>query len=690
MRNDVIDKQKIKEALSILKLDGQLFEIRILKGKKIISGYFKSIDVMLKQLDTVDLNGTNIFYSLNYINEDCYCREQKDCFRLNVTTTSDTDIDSFQWLLIDLDPVRKRGISSTKEELVKAYDLARRIIEYLRDRQWPAPVMALSGNGIHLLYGIGLKNTEDNASILERCLKALNLIFSDQYVEIDTSVFNPSRVSKLYGSTAQKGSDTKERPHRMARIITKPDKVEQVKKEQLEKLASEYEDSQPVQKSSKSSSFDIEGWIEEHGIRVARVDTWKDTTKYVLEECPFDSNHKAPDSTIIKQPSGAIAFKCFHNSCSGHDWHELRLMYEPDAYDDKTFEQDQRIEDGWKAYKAFNRQRTDIEYKEAETPENPSDMFLSAKQILAMPKEERICIPTGLKEFDKRVGGLAKGEITLVSGMRGAAKSTWLNQVALGAINHGFSTLVYSGELKNERFMNWLFQQAAGKDHVERSKKYNDFWYCKNEVKPKIAEWLDGKFFLYNNNYGSNFRQIAEVLQKVIKNYRSDLVIIDNMSILDLSDITSDRKADKWDHQKLFVETLKNISMICNCHIIFVAHPRKAMGFLRLDDVGGSGSLGNFVDNAFIVHRKNSDFQKGYDNNFGKGKCDRKFNSLVDNVIEVVKERETGMQDVFIPLYYEQSTRRLKNDMDERIVYGWDSDGFIGEWLEPDQDLPFH
>jgi len=689
MNGSMVDKEKIKEALGILKADGQLFEVRILKGKQIISGYFKNADVMVKALDTVDLRNANIFYTLNCINEDCYSREQRDCFRVNVTTTNDKDIDTYQWMLIDMDPVRSTGISSTKEELTKAYDMARRIIEYLRQRQWPAPIMALSGNGIHLLYRVALKNTDENARMIERCLKALDLIFSDQYVEIDKKVFNPGRVSKLYGTTAQKGSNTADRPHRMAKIITKPDTVQQVSKEQLEKLASEYIEAQPIQKRQKSS-FDIEGWIEEHGIRVSRIDTWKDTTKYVLEECPFDSNHKSPDATIIKQPNGAIAFKCFHNSCSGHDWHELRLMYEPDAYDDKTLEENQRIEDGWKAYKAFNRQRTDIEYKEAETPENPSDMFLSAKQILAMPKEERICIPTGLKEFDKRVGGLAKGEITLVSGMRGAAKSTWLNQVALGAINHGFSTLVYSGELKNERFMNWLFQQAAGKDHVERSKKYNDFWYCKNEVKPKIAEWLDGKFFLYNNNYGSNFRQIAEVLQKVIKNYRSDLVIIDNMSILDLSDITSDRKADKWDHQKLFVETLKNISMICNCHIIFVAHPRKAMGFLRLDDVGGSGSLGNLVDNAFIVHRKNNDFEKGYNTLFGKGKCDRKFNSLVDNVIEVVKERETGMQDVFIPLYYEQSTRRLKNDMDERIVYGWDSDGFIGEWLEPDQDLPFH
>ena len=690
MKSSMVDTEKIKEALGILKADGQLFEVRILKGKQIISGYFKNADVMVKALDTVDLRNANIFYTLNCINEDCYSREQRDCFRANVTTTNDKDIDTYQWMLIDMDPVRSTGISSTKEELTKAYDMARRIIEYLRQRQWPAPIMALSGNGMHLLYRIALKNTDENARMIERCLKALDLIFSDQYVEIDKKVFNPGRISKLYGTTAQKGSNTADRPHRMAKIITKPDTVQQVSKEQLEKLAAEYIEAQPIQKRQKSA-FDIEGWIEEHGIRVSRIDTWKDTTKYVLEECPFDSNHKSPDATIIKQPSGAIAFKCFHNSCSGHDWHELRLMFEPDAYDDKSAEDDERINRKWKEYKNFNRQRQDIEYKEIETPENPSDMFLSAKQILAMPKEERVCIPTGLKVFDKRVGGLAKGEITLVSGMRGAAKSTWLNQVALGAVDHGFSTLVYSGELKNERYMNWLFQQAAGKDFVEKSKKYTDYWYCKNEVKPKIAEWLDGKFYLYNNNYGSNFKQIAEVLQKVIKNYRSDLVIIDNMSILDLSDITDDRKADKWDYQKLFVETLKNLSMLCNCHIIFVAHPRKALGFLRLDDVGGSGSLGNLVDNAFIVHKKNKDFQKGYDNLFGRNSCGAKFDALVGNVIEVVKERETGMQDVFIPLYFEQSTKRLKNDMDERIVYGWDSDGFIGQWLEPpDEELPFH
>lgn len=684
--NDMIDMEKIKESLSILKPDGQLFEIRIMKGKQIISGYFTDSDTLEQAFSTVDLRGTNIFYTLNVVNPDCYSREQKDCFRVSKVTTGDKDIDSYQWMLVDLDPVRKTGISSTNEEVTKAYEMAKRVVEYLREREYPAPIMALSGNGIHLLYRIAVKNAPENVNMMERCLKALDQMFSNEDVEIDKKVANPSRISKLYGTTAQKGSSTKDRPHRMARIINKPEKVELVKKELLERLASEYIDDTPtyVNRQSRHSDFDIERWMAEHNIRVARTETWKDTTKYILEECPFDESHKAPDATIIRQPSGAIAFKCFHNSCAGHDWHELRLKYEPDAYDDKRSEEEQRIEDGWKRYKAFNRQREDITYK-IEDPKqvNPKDMFLSAKMISSRPKEERICIPTGLIDFDRKVGGLAKGEISLASGLRGAAKSTWLSQIVLTAVDRGFNTLVYSGELRSDRFLNWLYLQAAGKDFVMQSKKYENYYYCKDEVKPQIDEWLDGKFYLYDNKYGSNFRSIATVLRSVIEEFKADFVVIDNMSILDLTDISSGQRTDKWDQQKLFVETLKNLALICNCHIIFVAHPRKAMGFLRFDDVGGSGSLGNLVDTGFIMHRINTDFLNGYKSYFGKP-----WAGGGNNVLEVVKERETGLQEYFIPLWYEQSTKRLKNDPDERIVYGWDHDGFLSGWID-DGDMPW-
>lgn len=678
-----IDILRVKDALSILKPNGQLFEVRILKGKTIISGYFTNVDVLEKAFSTVDLHGANIFYTLNEIDPDCYARNQKDRFLQEKTTTSDSDIISFQWLLVDLDPVRKTGISSTNAELTRAYNKAQTIVEYLRDKGFPAPVMACSGNGMHLLYRVALANNKDNVRMLERCLKALDLIFSDEYVEIDKKVFNPARISKLYGTMAQKGSSTSDRPHRMSRIITRPDVVMATEKSLLQALADEYpEEAEPIRQ--KAESFDIDGWIERYDIRIDKVKHWKDTTTYVLQECPFDESHKAPDSAIIKMPNGAICFKCLHNSCSGHDWRELRLKYEPDAYDDKRAEDEARIEAGWKAYKAFNRQRMDVPYQQSDPEMDPAEMFDTVMEIISRPEEQRICIPTGLISFDKRVGGLAKGEISLISGLRGAAKSTWLSQVALYAVDSGYNTIVYSGELKDKRFATWLLQQAAGYDHVSQSKKYLGMYYCNNDVRERIAKWIGPRLRLYNNKYGSNFRAIATKLQDVIRAYQADFVIIDNMSILDLTDISSDRRTDKWDQQKLFVETLKNLAMVCNCHIAFVAHPRKALGFLRLDDVGGSGSLGNLVDNAFIVHRVNNDFIRGYKVYMG-----REWNTNCSNVIEVVKERETGIQDMFIPLWYEPQTRRMKNSEDERLVLGWDYDGFIGIQMDVD-DLPFN
>ena len=689
MNDNLIKIEQIKEALDVLKFDNQLFEVRILKGKTTISGYFTNTDTLVKAFKLVDLRNANIFYTLNVIDESCYSREQHDRFLQSKTTTSDGDITAYQWLLIDLDPVRKSGISSTKEELKAAYDRGNRIAEYLRERQWPAPVMACSGNGIHLLYSINLANNKDNVQLIERNLKALALLFNDEKVEVDTSVFNPSRISKLYGTMAQKGSSTKDRPHRMSQIISVPPVREVVVKEQLEKLAMEYPQEAQASRPTSKSSFDLEEWLDTYGIRVHAVKEWKDATRYVLEECPFDSNHKAPDATIIQMRSGAICFKCLHNSCSGRDWRELRLKYEPDAYDDKRIENDARIEaefQQWKQYLAYNRNREDVTYQEDVIDEEHIEQaFETMDDIAHKPVKERIYIKTGVEEYDKKTGGLAKGEISLVSGLRGSAKSTLLSQWTLNAIDQDYRVVVYSGELTDSRYAAWTYQQAAGKDWVKQSTKYENVYFCVDEVKEQIRAWMRGKFYLYNNKCGNNFRLIATKLRDIIQSLSADLVIIDNMSILDLSDITEDRRADKWDQQKLFVETLKNLAEICNCHIIFVAHPSKAAGFLRLDDVGGSGSLGNLVVNAFIVHRVNRDFLRGYKRdilgipeNSKKANDEDGYEYGGDNCIEIVKERETGIQDLFIPLWYEKETRRLKNYDTELVIYKWDYDGFIG------------
>lgn len=672
------DITELKRTLEILKPNNQLYEIRILKGKTTYSGYFKGTKNLEEQFNKLNLYGenVNIFYTLQLIDEACYSREQHEKFRQTPkTTTSDNDIVGYNWLLIDLDPKRKTDVSSSEEELNYAKKKAERIAWYLKSQDFKSPVIALSGNGVHLMYNIGLTNNPENVKLVENCLKALALMFSDDKVDIDVKVFNPGRISKLYGTVAQKGADTKDRPHRMSRIVKLPDIIEKTPKEVLVRLASflPKEESRSIKKSNNTNEFNLNAWIAEHGIEITKQATWQDgCTKFVLKECAFDHSHKSPDACLIQMPSGAIAYKCLHNSCAGRTWRDFRLLYEPDAYDKESkFEEDDgHIDKGWAEYKKYNRNREDIQYKLLETETKEEPLFESAKHIFGKPKEERICIETGFKEIDKLTGGLAKGEITVVSGLRGAGKSTLLSQLMLNCIEKEHTVIVYSGELKDTRFMDWMSLQAAGEYVLERTGKFGSpYYYILNETRDMIAEWMDEKLWLYNNKFGSSFKSIGQVLASKIKEVKADIVLIDNMMSLDLSEINSNTYNDKYEQQTLFVKQLKDIATYCNCHIIFVAHPRKAQGFLRLDDISGSGNISNLVDNAWITHRVNEDFIR-LTKQMYRWKDDNQVYTGT-NVIEICKDRENGTQDKFIPLKYEPKTRRFFNYPNENIKYSW-------------------
>jgi hypothetical protein len=77
--------------------------------------------------------------------------------------------------------------------------------------------------------------------------------------------------------------------------------------------------------------IDVPAWVKEHlgHISITETKARNGMSLYVLSECPFDPRHKAPDSVIGQQPSGAVFFKCFHNSCQGYDWRALRERFDP-------------------------------------------------------------------------------------------------------------------------------------------------------------------------------------------------------------------------------------------------------------------------------------------------------------------------------------------------------------------------
>lgn len=84
--------------------------------------------------------------------------------------------------------------------------------------------------------------------------------------------------------------------------------------------------------------FDIVDFMHRNCIGYKEKGTGRDSSIiYALDECPFDSNHRNGDAKIFSYPDGRISFRCHHNSCSGRSWQDVRMHYEPNAYDhDRT------------------------------------------------------------------------------------------------------------------------------------------------------------------------------------------------------------------------------------------------------------------------------------------------------------------------------------------------------------------
>lgn len=675
--NGLINETELRKAITQLKPNGELFEVRIMGGNKPISGYFRNADTLIKALDTVDLRNTNVYITLNQPMDALYSRQQADRLLAVKNTTSDKEIEVLNWLFVDLDPERPAGISSTNAELKESMELAQKVYVYLKGLGFEEPVKAFSGNGYHLLYRIGLVNNEDNVKLIKRCLRALAAMFSTDAVKVDTANFNPSRICKLYGTLAQKGSNTQDRPHRFAKIDGEIKDLKQTKKIYLEKLAEEIEEEEikPAQYNHYNpSEFNIEEWMGRHGIRYTTREG-SGYIKYVLDECPFDHNHKAPDSMILKQPSGAIGFKCLHDSCQGRGWRDVRVMFEPDAYEKDNEAFDRAIEEGWKRH---NRDR-----KKKEINVENGKVWETLEDILAKPTPDNEYIKTHIEVIDKKMHGLLKGGISLWSGLRASAKSTILSQIALHAVNDGHSVLAYSGELTDKRFARWLIQQAAGKQYVkELEKDGSKFWIVPDNIKHDIAKWTSANLHVYNNSYGSDYEALIKRVREKVESDKPDLVIMDNLMTIDTANIDQ----NEYRAQTAIMKGLADMAKQYNVHVALVAHPRKTISFLRLVDVSGSGNISNLVDSAFIVHRVNHDFRKGYMDEFTKKGTKEEdvllFNGT--NVIEIAKDREEGIQDEFIPLWYEPESRRMLNSRTEVIKFKWTT-----EWAEQEAEEEF-
>ena len=662
--------EEIRKWHNTFKRNGELFEIRIL-GDKTWSGYFYDVEKAIEALKPFD--NANIYYSINEVKSACASREQFNCFRqVKGTATSKTDIEHRWWLPIDVDCERPSGVSSTNEEKAKAHKKAQEVFVFLRENGFTTPVVCDSSSGYHILYPIDMENTQESEDCVKRFLEILSNNFSDEYVKIDKVLHDANRILRLPGSYGRKGRSSEDRPHRLAKILSAPKDFTRMSMAQINAFNDKYgiKVELPQRKNynnyNSNEQFNLRDFIAKHNIEIAKeLPLSGGGTKYILKECPFDEQHKAPDSALFEMPNGAIAFKCLHNSCSHHDWRAFRLHFEPNAYDNENRTKPQYVPVPTYRPQYIAPQKPKYEIKD-EIPElGEKWMSMSAIKKIDLTSLEKV--KTGFAELDNELDGLFMSEVTIISGSNSAGKSSWLNTLILNIIQQDAKVALWSGELRPDILKTWFQMPACGKRYLQPSKYGNNRYYVPSHIGEKIDAWLDGKFFIYNNVYGTKVEQILHDMEILLK-AGVRVFVLDNLMTLDLGFFGG----DKNNQQKELVLRVKDFAMTNKVHVILVAHPRKSMAFLRKADISGTADITNAVDNVFIIHRTNTDFIHAISEFYDERKAGEL--QRYGNVLVVEKNRMYGVCDLMVGMYYELESRRFKNTYDEYIHYGWEQE----------------
>jgi archaellum biogenesis ATPase FlaH len=421
------DPQLLRQFWRCLGEAGEVREVRIPNARYggparlfgTVSGYFDDEDRFVAAV--ADLTGWDceaVYVTLNPVKRDLLARAENRLLNKAKCTSSDADVIRRANVLIDVDPRRPSGVSATDTERIAAVRVRDQVAAFLLDLWGIDPVYsAMTGNGGGLVYRIDLPNDADSLALIAMVLKALASQFDNAEVSIDQSVANAARITKVIGTIAAKGDDTPSLDRRWRRATADfPTHPGVVTREQLQMLAG-------LSTSTGRSSTVVEdigdddevlGRASNHGARawtvsdlLAEIDiVAREVAKsygmiYELDRCLTSTEHN-DGAAIIEMSSGALVYRCHHNSCADRSWADARA-----------------------ALGLPNRETAGVSASDHSGPAGRHAKGAASRPILTRvsdvePEEVKWLVP----------GRIPLGKITILEGDPGLGKSTLLVDIA--------------------------------------------------------------------------------------------------------------------------------------------------------------------------------------------------------------------------------------------------------------------
>ena len=308
--------------------------------------------------------------------------------------------------------------------------------------------------------------------------------------------------------------------------------------------------------------------------------------------------------------------------------------------------------------------------------DSPVDSVSDFADITNIDLDEIDGIKTGVPELDKMIMKLFYGTFTIVTGVNGSGKSSFLSQIICNAIDEDKNAFLYSGELPNFQSKNWINYILAGQRHVkEYSFNGATFWKVTQEAQKEINDYYRGKLFIYKDGFDHKVDSLLKSMEDTTRKYGCKLHIIDNLTSVNLEA----NENNKFQKQEEFVTRLIDFAKKYNVAVLLVVHPHKIEQMRRLTkmDIQGISAIIDLAHRILSLYRVTRDDKRGIPNKRGNGwfKEPIKYDVLCD----ILKDRLLGFEGSTTGLYYDKPSRRFFVDEESLDKsYGWDKERHTG------------
>lgn len=294
-------------------------------------------------------------------------------------------------------------------------------------------------------------------------------------------------------------------------------------------------------------------------------------------------------------------------------------------------------------------------------------------------------ITTGIRPLDRYLMKLFQGTLNIITGINGAGKSSFINQIICQSLEQDKNVFLFSGELPNFQTKNWLNSVLAGQRHIEE-RHFQDATYYKvrPEAKREIDEFYRGRLYIYEDGRSNRMTDLLKTMEDSVRKYGTKLLILDNLTAINL-ECSDDNKYNK---QSELIMNLIAFAVKFNVIVLLVVHPHKIDTMRRLNkmDVQGISAIIDLAHRIISLYRVSDKDKQGEPKLNGSGWRVKPIKE--DVLIDILKDRMLGYEGRSVGVYYDQPSRRFftsEEDLDRR--YSWDKHPYVGGLPYPPEQL---